>query len=192
MGRTDGVKPTRMRFEEGLAMEILRETALYTEVTFQEDQSSRVADFTLRRHDGAPGAAEVTTLTDREALETYHAARGTRISKVRSAQDWLVFVEPWARIARLKRHADGWLAQLEEAGITRVDSGGPPDHAAALDLLAAGVFSAAYEYKWKRPGIYLLGPAVGGKSHQRQARRGAQSAPLGARQRREAQRRRLR
>ena len=133
---------------------------------YRASQSRGEYDFDLYHADGAVSAVEVTSSVDQTLRETDHAITdggkgGDCIPATLCKNGWYLIPDKCARIKRLRKDADCYLAAIENAGIAEFSRGDERPTVAAIckDL---GVIRGSIR-SWVGPGkIIMLGPIVGG------------------------------
>jgi hypothetical protein len=154
-----GIRPS-----ESLAQQIIEAVDAGSHLVYREDQSQRMHDFDVFIDQARTGAVEVTSIADETSL-SLHAAidRHRFVPRTLCKEDWRIHLEPTAKIKKIKKKVDAYLAAIEGAGLSRFvgprDASRIPAVASIwrdLHVHAGSVFS------WKTPGIGIALPIGGG------------------------------
>src|SRR5262249_25100541 len=111
-----------MDHAETIAQKLIEHILVGTRMHYRAEQSQGQHDFDLDYQDGRVAAVEVTAAVDREQTEGYAAILDTKkggsfVPTMLCKQDWWIHPLPSARITKIRRNADEYIAQIEKASI---------------------------------------------------------------------------
>lgn len=157
------------RHSEIVAQRVLQAAYPKATINFNTEQSHGECDLTISFPEGRVDYVEVTMSTDplmrRLKAEIQNEKKGGHFfSAVKSSGDWSIHVTVDANIKKVRKHADDYLARIEEAGLRDFSV-----HAHWSVPAVRAIFDdLQVEYgnniKWKRPREIGIGyPATGGQ-----------------------------
>jgi len=108
-----------MNRSEALAKLAVENLLPGTESVFTEEQSSMIADFTLRFSTGEVAPMEVTRSTEPTNLSIMRALEKHNylISTTRLENHWMLMLSGEAHVRKILQKAEHYLQKIEEAGI---------------------------------------------------------------------------
>ena len=161
--RQSGIGRAGMNHDEKMARRVVRAVIPEFDLTFNKDQSTSVADFSIVGSGEEIGALEVTRFTDSAGEEIRSILRKNWfVERTLCESDWLIHLDDNARIRKVNEHVDRYLRQIEEAGL---DVFFGPVHAKYEPVLRIWNdlrVEAGRKTQWKNPGIGIMAPSSGG------------------------------
>jgi hypothetical protein len=156
-----------MDHAETVAKRLLERVLAGAHMQYRAAQSNGEYDFDLYYPDGRVSAVEVTSSVDKTLEETHDAIidqkRGGRIIPTHLCRNsWHISPAVSARINRLRKEADGYLAAIETAGIEKFWGPTNDDPSVEAIYLDLGVISGSVT-PWSNSGQILIAlPGVHG------------------------------
>ena len=152
-----------MNQDEKLACRVVRAAIPEFDLTFNKDQSTSVADFSIIGSDEEVGVLEVTRFTDRAGEEIRSLLRkDCFMERTVCDSDWLIHLGENAKISNVRKYTDRYLRTIEEAGLDEffcpIHARFEPVRRIWNDLRVEG----GSKTQWKHPGIGMLAPWSGG------------------------------
>ena len=116
------MKYTNMSYSEEHVKWVLEAFLKGSRLDFRPEQSNGEYDFDLRYSDGKIAALEATQAMNKPWIETVAAIQnkskgGSTLKATKCMKNWIIFVAGHPDINKIRKHADGYLAELESAGI---------------------------------------------------------------------------
>lgn len=157
-----------MDHPEKIAKAVIESSIPGAIMRYRENQSNSTHDFDLERPGTSVAAVEVTASADKRYNETIAAIRdpgkdGMWIKTKRCRKDWLVYPSPTAKINKIRKHVDQYLADIEIAGLERFFGPRHSDISAVYSIYQDLDIEAGHVTSWKQPGyIGITFPGGGG------------------------------
>ena len=156
-----------MDHAEAVAQNLVERIVMGARMVYAQTQSNGEHDFDLHYADGRVSAVEVTSSVHKTLQETHDAIidkdkGGSAIATRLCKNSWHIFPAMSARINRLRKEADKYLAAIELAGIEKF-WGPTSDHPSVEAIYGdLGVISGSIA-PWIKPGHILMAlPGAGG------------------------------
>jgi hypothetical protein len=150
-----------MDHAETVAQRLVEWVLAGARMEYHPAQSKGEHDFDLHYPDGRVSAVEVTSSVDKTQKETHDAIidenkGGSAIATHLCKNSWLIFPLMNARISRVRKEADKYLAAIESAGIE--EFWGPTDRRPSVDAIYCdlGVRNGSVA-SWIKPGHIVMG-----------------------------------
>ena len=152
-----------MNHDEKLARRVVSAVSPEWDLTFNDDQSTSVADISISRSDEEIGALEVTRFTDSGGEEIRSILRKKWfVKRTLCKSDWLIHMDDNATVNNVNEQVDQYLRQIEEAGLD--DFFGPmhAKHEPVRRIWNDLRVEAGRKTQWKQSGIGIMAPSSGG------------------------------
>ena len=161
--RRSGVRLAGMNHDEKLARRVVSAAYPEWDLTFNKDQSTSVADFSISRSDEEIGALEVTRFTDSAGEEIRSILRKKWfVERTLCESDWLIHLDDNARVNKVNEHVDRYLRQIEEAGLDGFFGPMHAKHEPVRRIWNDLRVEAGEKAQWKQSGIGIVAPTSGG------------------------------
>ena len=154
-----------MNHDEKLAHRVVRAVNPELGLTFNKNQSTSIADFSVFRSDEEVGALEVTRFTDSAGEEIRSILRkNCFVERTLCKSDWLIHLDDNAKVNKVNKHVDRYLRQIEETGLD--DFFGPihAEHEPVRRIWSDLRVEAGRKTQWKKSGIGIMAPSSGGRA----------------------------
>ena len=107
-----------MNHDEKLARRVVSAVSPEWDLTFNNDQSTSVADFSISRSDEEIGALEVTRFTNSSGEEIRSILRKKWfVERTLCKSDWLIHLDDNAKVNKVNEYVDRYLRKIEEIGL---------------------------------------------------------------------------